>query len=319
MTSFKNKIKAYFRKKKLNVFATFVILALLFSVLTKLSNNYTKTIVFNINTVNVPEDEVIVIDSSQVIDITLATYGFKLIKYYFKTPTIDIDFSNLQKNKTEYLWVEKQKKSNIISQFDAKIKIENIAPDTIAFQYGINAIKTVPIILNSQINYSTGFDLSENLKIKPDSVKIIGPLAIIDTISKIETENIIFKDVKKDISKTVQLKLPASNNDLSFSISEINLKGKVEKFTEGSVEVPVIVKNIPDSIQIKYYPKTIPVLYYTSLNNYKSITSNSFVVECDFKELNTKSTYLTPKIMRQPDKVKNVKLNVKRIEFILIQ
>ncbi len=319
MTNFKEHISMYFKKKKLNVFLSFLTLALLFSVLTKLSTDYTKTITFAVNAINLPEDKVIVQDSSQVIDITLTTYGFKLISYYFKTPSVDVDFSNLQKNKTHYFWIEKQGLSNVISQFDAKVKIGNITPDTLAFKYDVNLIKKIPVVLNETITFSSGFNLTEKLKLQPDSIKVIGPKALIDTIYEIHTKRLVIEDVNKNIRTKIQLNLPEANDGLSFSDSEVILNGDVEKFTEGTVDVPVIIKNVPKSTKIKLYPKTIPVVFYTSLNNYKSISANSFKIECDFNELKPNVTYLTPKITEKPNRVKNVKLNVKRLEFILVQ
>lgn len=319
MTRFKKHIGSYFKKKKLNVFISFLILALLFSVLTKLSTNYTKTITFAVNAINVPEDKVIVSDSSQVINITLTTYGFKLISYYFKTPSVNIDFSNLQKNKNHYFWVEKQGVSNIISQFDAKVKINNVTPDSLIFQYGVNLIKKLPVVLNETITFSSGFNLTEKLKIQPDSIKVIGPKALIDTMRVLYTKRLVIKDVNKNIATKVKLKLSNINGALSFSDTEVMLNGIVEKFTEGTVDVPVVITNIPKDTQIKFYPKTIPVVFYTSLNNYKSVSASSFKIECDFNELIANGTYLVPKITQQSSRVKNVKLNVKRVEFILIQ
>ena len=99
---FKTKITLFFSSKKVNVFVLFLVLALLFSVLTKLSKDYTQTVVFNIEKVNIPVDKLIVNDSSHLLNITLTTYGFKLIKYYLARPSIVVDFQKLEKNKTHY-------------------------------------------------------------------------------------------------------------------------------------------------------------------------------------------------------------------------
>ena len=317
--AFKRKIILFFSSKKVNVFALFLILALLFSVLTKLSKDYTQTVVFNIQGVNIPEDKIILSDSTHKLNITLTTYGFKLVKYYFSKPVITVDFQSLEKNNTHYFWIEKREFQNVVSQFDPNVKIESINPDTIAFRYDVNNIKKIPVILDSEINFSSGFDLIGDYKLIPDSIKVIGPKILTDSITEIVTKQLKMNNINSDVSANVQLKLPINNTELQFSESSIVVSAVVERFTEGSINVPVNIINVPENIKLKYYPKEVSVLYFTSLSNFKSISLSSFIVECDYNALQSGDTYLIPKIVQQPERVKHVRLNEKKIEFILIQ
>ncbi len=318
MTS-KNNIASYLKSKKVNVFLLFLVLALLFSVLTKLSEDYTQTIAFNIETINIPEDKVIVRDSSHVIQITLTTYGFRLMKYYMTKPSIKVDFQNLDKNATHYFWAQKREFPNVVSQFDPNIKIEGVNPDTILFRYDVNNIKKVPVVLDADINYSPGFDMIEDYKLAPDSIKVIGPKVLTDSITQVFTKLLKLNDINANIMASVQLQLPEDLEEVKFSQDQVVVTAKVEKFTEGSIVVPVNIINIPDDVKIKFYPKTVSVLYYTSLTNFKTISSSSFIIECDYNELKAQDTYLIPKITQYPERVKNVRLNENRIEFILLQ
>ena len=317
--TFKTKITLFFSSKKVNVFVLFLVLALLFSVLTKLSKDYTQTVVFNIEKVNIPEDKLIVNDSSHLLNITLTTYGFKLIKYYLARPSIVVDFQKLEKNNTHYFWTEKKEFSTVVSQFEPNVKIVSISPDTIAFRYDVNNVKKIPVILDVDITFSVGFDLINDYVIKPDSIKVIGPKVITDSISKIYTKRLKIEDVNTDVLISVELNLPNSSEDLKFSHSQVQISAEVERFTEGTINVPINIINIPDGIKLKYYPKEVSVVYYTSLSNFKTISTSSFIVEVDYNTINAHDTYLIPKIVQQPDKVKNVRLNEKRIEFILLQ
>jgi hypothetical protein len=297
----------------------FVVLALLFSVLSKLSKSYTKTFSFKISAINVPEDNVVIYDSTNVMQITLSTYGFKHIKYYFVEPTITVDFANLKKNATHFNWVERRELSNVINQFDSNVTVENISPDSIAFRYDVYTVKMVPIVLKHEIAFASGFDVTEVYTLEPDSIKVIGPKILTDSISEIFTKELKLENINSDVNNTIGLKLPNENKDLQFSHKQTQISGAVERFTEGTIEVPVNVINVPNDIKINYYPKTVPVFYYTSLSNFKTISSSSFIVECDYNALNSHDTFLVPKIVQQPDLVKNTRLNVKRIEFIKTQ
>ncbi len=317
MTRIKRDFISFFKSRKVNIFLLFVLLALLFSILTKLSREYTQIVTFQIQATNVPEDKIIIKDSVHKLDISLSTYGFKLIKYYLSVPSVNIDMSNLDKNENYFIWTEKKEFSNIVSQFEPNVKILKINPDTLIFRYDTDAVKKVPVVLNTNIEYSPGYDLIDNYKLEPDSVKIIGPAVLIDSISFIETNELILKNVNTNISSLIDLNVP-KNDQLRFSNQNILIKAEVEKFTEGIIDVPVIIRNVPDDVELKIYPKIIQVVFYTSLSEFNNIASNSFIVECDYNEaLQSNNSFLIPRIMQQPEHVKSARLNIKRIEFII--
>lgn len=315
----KNLIASFFKSKRVNVFILFFSLALLFSILSKLSSDYTKTLTFKIKPINVPEEEVIISDTLHKLDITLESYGFKFITYFFKAPEIKVDFSDLEKDKGSYLWIERKQLSSIVEQFDSKIKIKAINPDTIFFKYDTNYIKKVPVFLNETIDFAPGFDVTDEFKIKPDSVKLIGAKTILDTINEVITEPFTLNEVNTSIQQRVALNIPESFDNLKLSDTEVIVSAQVEKFTEGSLDVPVRIINVPEGTRINHYPKTVTILFYTSLSNYRTINESQFIVECNYLDINDNSSFLTPKIVKQPKHIKNVRLETKKIEFILSQ
>ncbi|NNK81773.1 MAG: YbbR-like domain-containing protein [Flavobacteriaceae bacterium] len=315
----KNLIASFFTSKRINVFLLFFSLALLFSILSKLSTDYTKTLTYKLKPVNVPEEEVIIPDSLHKLDITVETYGFKFISYYFKNPELKVDFNNLQKDKNAYLWIERKQLSSIVDQFDSKIKIKAINPDTIFFRYDVNAIKKVPVYLKETIDFASGFDVTNGFKIEPDSIKLIGAKQILDTIHEVFTKPFNLNNVNKPISETIDLDMPESFEVLKLSDKKVKVAAHVEKFTEGYLDVPVIIMNVPEDTRVNFYPKTVTILFYTSLSNYKTIEESQFTIECDFKDISENNSFLTPKIVKQPKNLKNLRLETNKIEFILSQ
>ncbi|MBT8287370.1 MAG: YbbR-like domain-containing protein [Flavobacteriaceae bacterium] len=317
MAFVKKKIKGFIKSKKINIFLLFLVLALLFSLLTKLSKDYTQTLQLDIEALNIPEDKVIIKDSSQKLNVTLTTYGFKLIRYHFSKPTIRVDFSNLERNDEFFLWTQQREFSNVVSQFDPNVKIVTVNPDSLKFRFDTNAVKSVPVSLNTEIEYASGYDIMGSFKLKPDSVRVIGPKILIDSFTTIQTRPLVLTDVKTDISAEIEL-VPPENEQLSLSDSQVEVNISVMKFTEGSVKVPILVKNVPEDVELNIYPKQIEVIYYASLETFKSVVPNNFIVECDYLEsANAGINYLIPRLVTKPDEVKDARLSTKRIEFIL--
>ncbi|TYA57367.1 YbbR-like domain-containing protein [Formosa maritima] len=244
-----------------------------------------------------------------------------MLKYYFEKPKINIDFSqNIEVSKDFYIWNTYQGFSDLNTQFNKDIEIVSIIPDTLKFRYDINAIKKVPIKLNSKLSFSLGFDLLDSIRLEPDSIKIIGPKILVSELNYIETDIFILNDIKTNIDKSISLNLPTNKNkNLNFSEDHIKIKAEVDKFTEGHLKIPVTVINIPDSLKIKYFPKKLYVTYYTSLSNYNQIKANDFVITCDYNNIDSTSEFLKPQIVKQPKEARNVKLSQEQIEFIIIE
>ena len=92
------------------------------------------------------------------------------------------------------------------------------------------------------------------------------------------------------------------------------------KFTEGEVEVPIINKNVPQDIEINYFPKSIKVAYYVSLENYSAISTSDFKIECDFKESQQQnSSFFIPRLTIENSLVKSAKMKQDKVEYIIIR
>lgn len=317
MLKIKSTFSRFYKSKKINILALFFLLALLFSLLTKLSRDYTKTISFDIEMVNVPDEHVILKDSLQKINVTITTYGFNYLKYYFTKPTLKVNFDELKKMSSNYLWTKNNEFQNIVNQFDGSTVINSISTDTIYFNFDSYFVKKIPVWLNENVKFASGFDIENGYEIQPDSVKVVGAKAALDSIQSVETVSLNLENVNSDVSTTVKLKLPKEGANIKFSDDKILVNATVNKFTEGSLIVPLVVKNIPSGTSVKYFPKEIEVKFYTSLDYYKEISISNFKIECDFNKLNSENK-LVPIITKQPERVKNVRLSIKSIEFIIL-
>ncbi|MCF7568193.1 YbbR-like domain-containing protein [Sabulilitoribacter arenilitoris] len=316
----KSDIKASIKNKKVNVFFLFLFFAFVILIFTKLSKEYTNTITFKIDKKNVPQENIILNDSAAVLNITLKTHGFKWLKYYFDKPKIAIDFvKDVDKIDSTFVWSKSKAYLLESTQFGKQVELLNISPDTLRFKFDVNLVKKVPVILNADIQFTQGFDVVDYYKITPDSIEVIGPNVLVSQVNSIETKDLKMTDVKSDITEVVQLNLPINSNDLKFSNQTVRLTAKVEKFTEGTIKVPVIIKNVPNNKTLKYFPKTVNVTYYTSLNNFKSIKAKDFRVECDFSKATNNQSFLLLEISKYPETAKRVRINQQQIEFIITE
>jgi len=317
MRKFIEYLRQKIRAKRLNVFLLFLVLAFFISMLSKLSSPRMHTLQFELQPLKLPPQELLVQDPLPKVDVTITTNGFNLLKIAFQKLLLKIDFSTLQKDDKAYYWNESEHRSKLAQFFGANTTLESIRPTSLTFNYATQFVKKVPVFIKVEPNFVIGYDLETPLKSHPDSIAIVGPKKYLENINKVSTKNLTLNDVQKDIETTVDLDVSNYPAYLKFSKTKVLLTGKVDKFTEGKIAVPVQLVNLPKNLTLSIFPKEIPVVFYTSLSAYNSIDRNDFRIECDYNSLDLSSNVMIPKLVLYPKSAKTAELQIKSLEYVI--
>ena len=312
------KIRSVYKTRKFNVFVFFVLLALIYSMTSKLTSNYTKTIVFVVKPVDVPSDQVVLDQSIDSIGLELEAYGYNLAKYYIDQPIIEISLNDLNKVKSKYQWTKQRNFSDLQSKFNKSVRLVSSSVDQIEFIIEQYESKKVPVELKLELDYKSGFDSFNEYKLSKDSIMITGPNSLIDTINMIQTHKLVLNQIDSEINTKIRIK-PSENNNITHSDTELDFQLKVEKFTEESIKVPVTIVNIDDNMKINYYPKVVSVLYRVSIREYKSVNPMDFRVECDLNTINRDNSVLISSITKKPNNVRKCRIENNQIQYVIIE
>jgi len=312
------KIRSVYKTRKFNVFVFFVLLALIYSMLSKLTSNYTKTIVFVVKPVDVPSDQVVLDQSIDSIGLELEAYGYNLAKYYIDQPIIEISLNDLNKVKSKYQWTKQRNFSDLQSKFNKSVRLISSSVDQIDFIIEQYESKKVPVELKLELDYKSGFDSFNEYKLSKDSIMITGPNSLIDTINMIQTHKLVLNQIDSEINTKIRIK-PPENSNITHSDTELDFQLKVEKFTEESIKVPITIVNIDDNMKINYYPKVVSVLYRVSIREYKSVNPMDFRVECDLNTINRDNSVLISSITKKPSNVRKCRIENNQIQYVIIE
>lgn len=321
LSKIKSKVSKLIKSKRLNVFGLFFLISFLILVVTKLSETYVETIPFNITYKNLPETNVILLDSIPKLNVTVSTHGFNLMSYYFYNKTYELDFANntYVKDKT-YIWLAEQGAYNLKEQLGNAVNVVSVKPDTLRLPFGTMSVKKVPVVLDSKIDYAAGYDTLYGVSLIPDSVKVIGAEEELLKIEHVNTKPLRLEQVKTNIDVFIGLDFENESKRLKLSKDKVTVKTIVEKFTEGNFEIPVAMVNLPKDVEINYFPKHIKVSYYVSLKDYNEISPNDFKIECDYKEaLTSGDSFFKPKLIVLSEKVKTSKMKQNKVEYIIVK
>ena len=305
-----------FNYKTLNNFLIFLLISILFSTIVKLTKVHTKSISYKINLTDIPDDKIITNQSVDSIKITVSSFGFDFVKYYLSDQAINISSKDIFDNSKSYVITQSNSYSQIDNFITPKFELISINIDSLFFNYDRLKTKNVPVVLNSSINFSQGFDYFENFTIIPDSISVIGPELVLESINAVTTKELILDNLKSSVNENLLLDI--RNTNLKYSNKSVKLFIDVEKSTESILDIPVSIINVPKDIKLNYYPKMIKISFTVSLDNYQKYSSKDFKIICDFNQISLDGK-LTPEVINQPNLIKNLRLINNEIQYVFLK
>ncbi|MDG1398794.1 MAG: YbbR-like domain-containing protein [Polaribacter sp.] len=306
-------------KKIPKTFFSFLTISALIWLLITFSKEYTTVITFPVNYKNIAQNQLLQEAPVKEIDITVKATGFKITGAKIRNKTIQLDASQLnRKHKDKFYILPNNQKNKIQNQLLSGIDIKEVGIDTIFLNLGLLTSKNVALQPNLDINYHVGYDLLGDISIEPDSILISGPKSTVDTIKYIRLNKLILSDVKANFSQEVEIVKIISQRSLNFNITKTKISGRVDKFTEGRIQVPFDIVNLPENINLTTLNRKVEIVFTVALSNFAKVSEASFKVDCDYSVAEKNNLgYLLPRIIVKPNFVKNLKIVPSKIDFLI--
>lgn len=308
--------KPRFKRASVKTFSFFLIFSAIVWVLVQFSKTYTQLIEIPVNYVNAPLDKSISNERPNHVDLQLQDNGFNIYYYKFFNPQLDIDLSKAMETDKDLVY----KLQNHLTEIEQQLKIDfensRIIQDEIVVPFQFKKEKMLKVIPNIEVNYAVGYSSDDPVKLIPDSVKVSGPEKIIDSMLSVPTKTIKLNKVNTNLDGNVAIDT-SGLGALSFYDNSVKYTQKVEKFTEGSVEIAVEVVNVPENLNLAYFPKTIMIYYQVNLKNFENVSPADFRLVCDYNNINEGDDYMIAQVVEKPGFIHNIRLNERRIQFVI--
>lgn len=286
-----------------------------------LSKEYAITLNFPVSYINLPLDKVIANNLPETIQIQVKSSGFNLLVYKLRhkndTIQLDIKDSKALPVKNHFYLPPNSQADKITAQFSNDIKVVRIVPDTIFLNFNKKVTKKVPVKVNLTIEFDKYYQQTDSTKVIPEFIRISGAAEVIEKIKYVETEPATIKNVndslllKQNILRTADLKL------VDLSQSEVQVKVNVTKYTEGSLELPIEIENLPPGYGLKIFPDKVSIKYNVAFQNYEKITVLQFRAIVDYSKIEPGSNKLKVQLVKTPLEVRSVKINPEKVEYII--
>lgn len=280
----------------------------------QLSKTYTTDASIKVRINNIPIDKVLSSESMEV-DHQITASGFKLLWLDLRSNTLDIDMKEFKRTDDAYILGNDKIRSILSEKYLIDGKDISFKEDEIVVDYSRREVKYVKVRPNINYTFATGYNTVDSIKVIPDSVKISGKKENVDGIDHLETESIQLEDVDDTLDQKAKLKFPG--NKIKLGKKQVKVYLPVQKFTEDEKVVPVEMVNVPDSLQVNYFPKNVSINYLIPISRYNKIQIDQFKVQCDFSEKFTKQGFMIAELVGKPEDIKNVSITPYKIEYLI--
>jgi hypothetical protein len=252
-----------------------------------LSYSYPNSIVLELDYLNAPDSLMMAKASKNNMEVKLEAVGFQLLAINLGDKKFKIDLTNVKKNAALFYLSPEEAKRQLGQQLPKGVNLLDTDRDTLFFKFYKIMVKNVPVRSAIYLNFSQNHMLDGPLQIIPHQISVSGPKNEIDTLFSVTTETLELNDLQEDFSMMIDLFKPDTLTNTKYSTKTVQIKGKVAKFSEKVINVPIKVLNLPQGTVIQTFPELAKVLIKAKLEDLKGITASDFQVFADYGTLGT--------------------------------
>ncbi len=313
-------IRSGLKKRKVKVFLIILVFSALAWFINNLSFSYNSKTYLELDYVNTPKELLLTSIPKKTIEIKLKALGFQFLGFELRKKKVSIDMSKIKSKDSTYYISPDIYRRQIEGQLSNSMTLLEMEDDTLFFDFTTLVTKEVPVLPRVNFNLATNYMLEDSIIVNPSSVTIRGAKNEIDTVSGIRTVYVDLKNVDRDFTKNISLVKPKNLKTTAFSSNTVEISGQVFRFSEKIIEVPVTVINLPDKVQVRTFPDNVQVVCQGKLENMKEFEPDDFQVVADYSNVSgTDNNTLPITLEKYPKDIKNARLLVNEIEFILLR
>ncbi len=308
--------------KNFFVFMIFLIISTILWFLNALEKQYTTKIYIPIKFYNFPENKINISNVPKNLVISVKGYGYDILKFQLKKTlnSFDINVSKYELKKinrdtANYMFNTDQLIPEIEMYLLKNLTIEEVKPDTIFFNLTTTVTKKVKVLPNVKIIPQAQFIVSKKPVLTPDTVTLIAPKNIADSIFFLYTDYRQFENVSSNIKQYIPVVHPKNTQ---VSPEKVLLTVEVEKYTEKIFTIPIEVLHLPDSLRLILFPNKVKIIAKVALSQYDSVFADQFKAVIDYYDLkNNISDKLTVNVIQRPSNIYDYELKPQFVEYII--
>ena len=269
--------------------------------------------------VNPPDSLLFEKASPENVKVRLSANGFQFLYFNIGKKKVQIDLSQVRRRAGTYYVARENYQGQIERQLPRNMSLLELEADTLYLAFEKIFTKTVKVVPNLNLELASNHLLEGELEIDPPTIDINGPGDEIYQVEEVYTVSQDLTDLSEDFNITVELSRLADLSNTTYSENTVRIAGKVYRFSEQLIDIPVKVINLPEGVEVRTFPNTISALCKARIDLLKSLRPQDFELVADFAKAEEGRQELEVKLLSKPEGVYDAKLQENKVEFILIR
>ncbi|PVX50774.1 YbbR-like protein [Balneicella halophila] len=311
------------QNKNVLLYLFFVGVATIFWFLHSLGKEYTANVHVDVKYHNFPLDTEPQEKTTKDLTLNVSGYGFSLMRMQLKSIFYDykVDVSSLRKRRTnnkENLSYELSI-SAIRNQFEEQlgsgIIINSVYPEDVDFEIVPMGLKKVPITSAVKIEMKSGYMLSDEGFVNPDSVEVRAPIALLDTLKTIYTESLLIDKLSSSFKKKVKLVSP--NPEVELMTEHTTVQYEINEYIDEEIIIPVKAINFPKNVNVVIQPNEVKLKYRTYEKAKQNIQEDDFLLVVDYNTINDLATKIEVQAIHLPEGITKVYMSPRYVNYTI--
>lgn len=318
----KKEVSLFFKTiswKKILTFLFFVLLALIFWLMQVWRQEFDTTLTIPVKYINIPDSIIFENELAESIELKIKDDGSAVLRYFFtkRNDSLIIDIRSLIKSSKEKVIQGRNYEQLLRTKLFMSSELVSYSPTKLSYNYAVLHQKKLPVIYDGYVNLASGHLLDGDLLVEPDSVIAYGSYAVLDTLNYALTEDDTLKNVTSSRKVLVSMK---QIQGIRFIPNAVQLSIPVDEFIQKEVEVPIVCVNLPDNLNIKFFPSSVKIPVFVGLKRFKALKAEDFKVIVNYDDIeNFKEISIPVRIAESPDYVQTKLPVPSEVEFVLEQ
>lgn len=287
-----------------------------------LSKSYITSLNYPVRYTSLPSGKVIVGNTPDHLTLKVSAHGYSIIKHKLSSRYIPINFSvssfslnRLDGIDSSVFYIHTRfSRDHITQQLGPDFILTDIKPDTLFFRFASVIDRTLPITPDVVFDIESQMILKSQPYTVPDSIMVMGPDYILDTLKAIYTNKKKLGLISKSVADQIEISKP---ENLSIKRDRVKVYIDIERITEKKLRLPLEVINCPESITLKTFPALIDVSCQVGLSNFPKLHDEMFRIVSDYEDPLSGTGRLEVNILKAPDFVRAVKFSPKTVEYLI--
>jgi hypothetical protein len=239
-------------KKKIPI----IVVAIIFSIILwgsiSLSEDYYSNIEIPLKLIDFPNDYTLSSEVPERMTIKVKGAGWKLFSLNVGQDvsynvSVNRDSGYINVNLLDYLTDNRW----VISE----LEVIDINPNSISFSVERRIEKKIPIVANLNLDFKAGYGLATDITLNPDSVLVNGPVSVINSLTELQTEEIVLSSLDKvTVENFGFIDLPGTIYGTDFVTVTFDIQRIVDKQFD---DINVDVLDVPPDRDVVLLPNKV--------------------------------------------------------------